>query len=408
MSSSIFILGREFHLSIAELVAALHPYGPQWNRALVQREVLVVPTDRSVDPAFLGRLGGTIKMGTVWREVPYGGFDGSDEAIGAWILEQVPGTRKLHFGYSVYDGGAGPAKVATVRAALRRGAPAQKRWLAEHGRSVRWVTAQTPTLSSVVVEKNHLFPPEGVEVLVLVTPEHLLLGVTHAVQPFEEWSARDYGRPGRDARSGMLPPKLARIMLQLAGVPPEGTVLDPFCGSGTVLTEAMMLGIAQAVGTDLSAKAIADAEQNVAWVRARTPAATVVNLRVADARAVDQVLLPRSVDAVVTEPYLGPSQRSASGDATTLSILYRDAFRSFARVVKPGGRVVFVAPVFRSMRGARAIDVTDAVRAFGFHRMSSFPTELQSHPLLRDREDLPYARADQRVGRRILVFRYAP
>lgn len=414
MSAAIFVLGREPHLSIAELATVLNPYGPEWERALVEREVLVVPTNRDVDPMLLVRLGGTIKIGAVWREVPHEGFDGSDAAIGAWILAQAPGARKLRFGYSVYDCGGGPTRVGAVRAALRRGAPAQKQWLAANGRSVRWVTAQTPTLSSVVVAKNHLLPPEGVEVLVLVTPDHVLLGVTRAVQPFADWSARDYGRPSRDARSGMLPPKLARIMLHLARAPMDGVVLDPFCGSGTVLTEAMMLGIRQAVGIDLSAKAIADAEANVAWVRARVPTDTVVHCRVADARAVDQFLLPRSVDAVVTEPYLGrprsphPHQGSTAADAEIQELrrLYIDAFRACARVLKSGGRVVFVSPVFRLPSGDRPVDVTDEIRSFGFQRSAPFPSVLQFHPVLRDVGDLPYARDDQRVGRRVLVYTY--
>ena len=35
------------------------------------------------------------------------------------------------------------------------------------------------------------------------------------MQDFEQWGARDYGRPSRDAVRGMLPPKLARMMVNL-------------------------------------------------------------------------------------------------------------------------------------------------------------------------------------------------
>jgi tRNA G10 N-methylase Trm11 len=47
---------------------------------------------------------------------------------------------------------------------------------------------------------------------------------------------------------------------------PSLTLLDPFCGSGTVLTEGINLGIKKLIGTDLSDKCISDTEQNVKWM----------------------------------------------------------------------------------------------------------------------------------------------
>jgi hypothetical protein len=37
-----------------------------------------------------------------------------------------------------------------------------------------------------------------------------------ALQDFESYSKRDYGRPARDPRTGSLPPKLAQILINLA------------------------------------------------------------------------------------------------------------------------------------------------------------------------------------------------
>ena len=87
------------------------------------------------------------------------------------------------------------------------------------------------------------------------------LAQTEAVQPFEQFSARDFGRPGRDDLSGMLPPKLAIIMINLAQTPLNSILLDPFCGSGTILSEAVLLGYTNLIGTDISEKAIADSKK---------------------------------------------------------------------------------------------------------------------------------------------------
>ena len=122
---------------------------------------------------------------------------------------------------------------------------------------------RSPTLSSVVVEQNKLTTAQGAEIVIVQFDKKLFLGKTIAVQPFKELSFRDYGRPARDDYSGMLPPKLAQIMLNLSGAKPADTILDPFCGSGTILTEAMLMGYQDLVGSDVSSKAIEDTGKNI-------------------------------------------------------------------------------------------------------------------------------------------------
>lgn len=67
---------------------------------------------------------------------------------------------------------------------------------------------------------------------------------------------RDYGRPARDARVGMLPPKLAQIMLNLSVKDEKsGTVLDPFCGTGVLLQEAALAGF-DFIGSDIEPRMV--------------------------------------------------------------------------------------------------------------------------------------------------------
>ncbi|MDO8598909.1 MAG: methyltransferase domain-containing protein [bacterium] len=443
MSSLVFILGREPELSVAEIAAVLPD--ATWAGAELSAEALVVPLASTpplptrgpgqVAPPLEGgekqwgwertlirRLGGTIKIGEVWREVPHDGFDGQDDAIGKFILEHTSDVRKTHFGYSVYDLGGGVKRTMMIRQSLTRGAAAQKVWLQEHGRKVRGVTSREATLSSVIVAKNDLLPERnGVEVLVLVGATHVILAQTLVVQPFEEWGKRDFGRPKRDARSGMLPPKLARMMLNIgaASRQPQAasfSLLDPFCGSGTILTEAMVLGVSRIIGTDMSAVAIRDATANAAWMGNQLPSTHEVTISECDVRRLSQCVRER-VDAIVTEPYLGPphpSPRSIPLLIEELESLYVSAFREFVKVLKPGGRVVFVVPVF-SARGGPAVGGQDIrtvaidrdVERLGFRRVAPFPSPLAQHPILRDVGDLSYARPDQRVGRTILLFERA-
>ncbi|MEK7211830.1 MAG: hypothetical protein AAB731_04300, partial [Patescibacteria group bacterium] len=102
---------------------------------------------------------------------------------------------------------------------------------------IRLVTSKEETLSSVVVKTNKLLT-RGMEAVILDAGDKLFIGKTLAVQEFADYEFRDYGRPGRDPLSGMIPPKLAKMMLNLSGAEKDSVILDPFCGSGTIITEA--------------------------------------------------------------------------------------------------------------------------------------------------------------------------
>src|SRR4029078_6190467 len=99
---------------------------------------------------------------------------------------------------------------------------------------------------------------------------------------------RDREMSTRDAKVGMLPPKLAQIIINMAvgempeeakqsvcEVPPDQpipkdhlakiTLLDPFCGTGVILQEAALMGY-KAYGSDLMPQMANYAQQNWAWL----------------------------------------------------------------------------------------------------------------------------------------------
>jgi tRNA G10 N-methylase Trm11 len=139
--------------------------------------------------------------------------------------------------------------------------------------------------------------------------------------------ARMRQHDGRDTeRRGALRPTVAAAMVRLAGQP-DGVMVDPCCGSGTILAEAIRAGW-RAEGSDIDPGAVRAARKNA-------PDAVV---RQGDVRRLE--LAGGSAGACVSNLPFG-RQHSVPRD---MHDWLRGALAELARVTRPGGRVVLLAP----------------------------------------------------------------
>ena len=145
---------------------------------------------------------------------------------------------------------------------------------------------------------------------------------------------RQHGSGRTTERQGALRPVVAAAMVRLAGEAP-GRLLDPCCGSGTVLAEAVATGW-EATGSDIEPDAVAIARDNAP--RALVDTADVRHLPHDD----------DTFDAVVSNLPFG-RQFEVENPARWLS----QTLAEMARVTRPGGRIVILAPppVPRTLRG---------------------------------------------------------
>jgi tRNA (guanine10-N2)-dimethyltransferase len=128
-----------------------------------------------------------------------------------------------------------------------------------------------------------------------------------------------------------MPAKLARCMINLA-VPKTGElVLDPFCGTGTMLIEAAFIGC-RSVGLDIQRRMVRGTLRNLAYFKIK-PEGVVL----ADARS----LPVTGVDCVVTDPPYGIS--STTFRRTTSQII-EEILRTVHEFLGKGQRVCLAAP----------------------------------------------------------------
>lgn len=343
MKKYFFILGRIPELSKAEILAVLEKEKVKYKITVTTDQFFVISTENELRINELAlTLAGTIKIGEII---------GTEKKINekALIKYLQKKDSKLYFGISSYN----------TSCNINQLGKNLKQELKESNISARFVSSKENPLSSIIVAKNKLLT-NGSEIVILKYQDENLIGQTKAVQPFELFSSLDFGRPSRNTYKGMLPPKLAQIMINLAGINKNQKIYDPFCGSGTILQQAFVLGYQYAIGSDSDEKQIIAAKNNLQWLSNKFNKEN--NYRVYQANVTEK-LNATDISAIVTEPYLGPplkgneTYKNIIHNVNNLTKLYKQAFRNFDKILNKNGTIIIVMPKFYSRHKYASIPI---------------------------------------------------
>ncbi|HSH31861.1 MAG TPA: hypothetical protein VK963_04320 [Candidatus Saccharimonadales bacterium] len=378
------ILGRQPSISLAELISL---YGEAIRP--LSSDIAAIDQD-GID---LTRLGGTLKLARVITTLPTSDWDEITDALSQPATTQlilVGKTGKLTIGLSPHG------QKLTQRDLFSTGLELKKRWR-KLGYQIRLVPSEGPAITAAQIIHNRMIK-SGADITLATSGQQTMVAVTQQVQDIVAYSDRDYGRPARSAKVGMLPPKLAQIMLNLANPASDSTILDPFCGSGVVLQEAILMGF-QAIGSDLDPVMIEYSRTNLNWLAAKTPPSTNTSrLEQADAR---KHRWKGPIGAVVTEGDLGPPL-SSPPPAGRLDRLARNArqltidfLTNLHPQLPPGTPVVITLPAWRAGSGYRRLNLIDQVTALGYTLKQFLPVQ---------QSDLLYWRKDQIVARELMAL----
>jgi tRNA G10 N-methylase Trm11/alkylated DNA repair dioxygenase AlkB len=146
---------------------------------------------------------------------------------------------------------------------------------------------------------------------------------------------------------------IAYIMLRCANVQPNQTILDPFCGSGTILLEAMeMEPTIQCIGMDVNRRSVEGARENAQAVALGGNTNNNCQFHCIDVRAFRKHVPDQSIDCIVSNLPWGV-QTGQKRSVTDLQSMYEIFLRNAWYTLKDHGRVVLL--VLRGLQLTRII-----------------------------------------------------
>ena len=445
----IALLGRQPEISLAELAAV---FGADCVNRISQQFAKVQTSQFDITT-----LGGTIKCAKVITELPASRTDKASLLAASRFITQHYQAKWAHSPHKITLGLSAYNLNVTARDVQKTGL-ILKSFLKKSGTSLRFIPNDQPALSTATAHNNKLgSSPHKVELLLVKTTDRrLIIAESRGVQNITAYTRRDRHRPKRDAFVGMLPPKLAQIMLNLAlgagsltrqrphdnsvtrsasslsdksmvlrtalpdafdleetagsrtaretGIQPvENTsgqrplILDPFCGTGTVLQEALLAGY-DVVGTDLSQKMVDYTTENLSWLQSTfTAPGNVIDIHQADATT-HHWPNSKHLTAVVCETYLGqpfsapPAPQKLAEVAGNCNHIITGFLANIRLQLAPNTPLCIAVPAWYDASGQAAhLPLIKNLQQLGYYQLNRTP--------------LIYRRPDQIVARELLVLK---
>jgi len=400
MPTYLFISGKNWILSLAELTAYFSARNNKFEVQYFSREFFVINLEKSITPSAMADLGGTIKIGqpktTLPTQIVKEAFLNKNkhtqkQIAQTLIASNIPSDMRPEkglFGVSVYftDNAFSPMSGRMQRfigGTIKDELTTQGKKANFMGYSAERKQAQ---LSHVEVLKKNLVENQA-EVLFCIGKTETWIATTIAVHNPFEFQKRDVFKPNQRVIFAM-PPRLARIMVNLSVCTEGKTLLDPFCGVGTILQEALMEK-ATVVGMDVNPWCVKATEENLEWVT-REYELVDADFRVllGDVGRIAEKVGLESVDCIVSEPDLGPALREvptgpyAQKIIEKLEPLFFGFIEEAYRTLKPKGHLVLVTPYIKTRSNkAVTMPIGDQLESVGFKRIYSFSTEMFSKNL---------------------------
>lgn len=415
-----FQLGKFKELSLAEIAAIYR----EKNIEEVIDDHAVVKTSHELTQKDLDRLGGTIKISQIHGkaskyELP--------EHIAELILKRCDIDTKITYAINIH-----PIS-GKVKKFLKSTTQNTKKLLKKQNAKCRFMNNITRdgalNIENIQSKKEILDKKNTIEINLLRQKDEkgnatdtYLISTLVASQDIESYSKRDYDRPHRDTMNGMLPPKLSQILINLSlsktvekEPHPDTLIIDPFCGSGGLLLEALLMGYS-VQGSDINPKMITQSKNNIKWLIEKFHLSKKADIKIFEHDATQRFPKAKRHALITTEGYLGeamnrfPDPETIQKNFSHIKQLYTGFFKNLTQMHDSVTVAICIPNYVRTNKKTGRKEVREPkgliekITALGF---TQSPLLTNKMSLIHHRGPLTsflYARPEQVVGRNILVF----
>ncbi|MDP3918701.1 MAG: DNA methyltransferase [Nanoarchaeota archaeon] len=234
-----------------------------------------------------------------------------------------------------------------------------------------------------LIKKSNLSPflsPSEAQNVIEIILYNQKMYKTLAVFNPSDFKRRDENRPNWNTKH-RISIRLAKILVNLSGAKPGKTLLDPFCGIGTIMQEAMLSNI-DVIGISTDKQELISTKKNIDWLRKQYQVKSSFKL-------FPNIKAVRKTDYVATEPYLGPVLRTlpTEGEAKkTLKLLlplYTRTIEDLGKITKRGA--VFISPRFKAKSNKEFnLELTPVFNKAGFNVQSKIIYTAPKSKLIRE------------------------
>lgn len=427
-----FVSGKNWKLSLAELTSFLDARDCIFEVQEISHAFFTVKTNSPIDASIIDELGGILKISETAAFVPTeqlaAAFIKEDKQAKAQLKTTLPldaladdmpsaSSGKSVFGVSVYWAETPYAFNKASNTIQRFLGSSLKDELKAQSKKARFMGFPRgrghPQLTAVEVLKKGLVEDKA-EVLLCIGKNRTSIGATVAVHNPFEFQKRDIEKPVQ-RKIFAIPPRVAKIMVNLSHCTADKVFLDPFCGVGTILQEAL-LAKAKVIGIDVNRWCVDASRRNLEWIdREYSLENASYAVLQGDSRRLTSKIR-EEIDCIATEPDLGPALRQiptpayATKHLASLKPLFSDFLSEAHEILRTNGFLVIVAPFIKTRSGKPAtMNLQDIALKIGFKQVKpfeavAFAEDSSAAPSLKEMAAFVDVDEHHKIGREIHIF----
>jgi len=334
MKKYMFILGRDYELSILELVAYFEKNDLDYKIINFAKSAAIIEVNNLNPEEAINHLGSIVKIGKVLDDFNFI-YQGSKN--------------KIKYAISAY----GNIDTDSINQKLKKSFKEQK--LRAFYKKPKRGNALMP---NEVIKQSLI--KEGMEFLAFKNYFAITVSVFN---PFEH-EKRDEQMPCKDYMK-TISIRLAKILINLSQA--KESLLDPFCGHGIILQEAILQDI-NVIGIDIDKKSIESAKTNLRFIKKKYKTTATSKVIQGDCKKLSRIIL--KAEAIATEPYLGPylkrmpTQKEAQKTMFELKELYSSLLKETKKTVK--GKIAIIVPRFNTKNKEIIMDFNNIMKSNGY------------------------------------------